>query len=117
MEYLKIGDLVVRAKELKIGRNPIWSSKTGRAASGTMKGDIVTQKFTLSLVVTPLNDEEAASFDEAILPAFFNVTFKNPSSGKMETKKMYASAPTYPVYSYVEGFPRYVGVSVELTEQ
>lgn len=117
MEYLKIGDLEIKAQKIEIRRQPIWSSNTGRGASGKMKGDIIAQKYTLSVILTALNDEEAASFDAAIIPAFFDVTFKNPSNGKMVTKTMYASSPKYPVYSYVSGLPRYVGVAVELTEQ
>lgn len=118
MEYLKIDDLEIKkVQKIQFKRNPIWSPKTGRAVSGKMRGDIVAQKYAISVVLTPLTDEEAASFDAAILPDFFNVTFKSPSTGKMVTKMMYASSPTYPVYSYVDGLPRYVGVEVELTEQ
>lgn len=117
MEYLKIGDLSVKVQKMTVIRNPIWSSNTGRVASGTMKGDIVAQKYKLTLTLPPMSDSEAASFDAAILPAFFNVTFRNPATGKNETKRMYSSAPSYPVYSYVDGYPRYVGIAVELTEQ
>lgn len=118
MTYLKIDDLEIKkVQKLKLKRNPIWSSKTGRVASGKMRGDIVGQKYTISVALAPLTDEEAASFDAAILPAFFNTTFKSPSTGGMVTKTMYASSPTYPVYSYINGLPRYVGVEVELTEQ
>lgn len=117
MAYLKIGNLEVRAQKLEISREPIWSKNTGRVADGTMKGDIVAQKYKLTITLPPMSDSEAASFDAAILPAFFNVTFKNPSTGKNVTKKMYASSPKYPVYSYVDEFPRYVGVAVDLVEQ
>lgn len=117
MAYLKIGSLEIKAQKLDISREPIWSSSTGRTASGKMLGDIVAQKYKLTVTLPPMSDEEAVSFDTAILPAFFNVTFKNPSSGKLETKKMYASSPKYPVYSYANGLPRYVGVAVDFIEQ
>lgn len=117
MAYLKIGDLEVRAQKLDISREPIWSKNTGRVASGTMKGDIVAQKFKLTVTLPPMSDSEAASFDAAVLPAFFNVTFRSPTTGKNVTKKMYAGSPKYPVYSYVDDLPRYVGVAVDLVEQ
>lgn len=117
MAYLKIGDLEVKAQKLDISREPIWSSSTGRTASGKMVGDIVAQKYKLTVTLPPMSDKEAASFDAAILPAFFNVTFRNPTSGKNVTKRMYAGTPKYPVYSYVNNLPRYVGTAVDLIEQ
>lgn len=117
MAYLKIGDLEIRAQKLDISREPIWSKNTGRVASGKMKGDIVAHKYKLTVTLPPMSDKEAASFDAAILTAFFNVTFRNPTTGKNVTKKMYAGSPKYPVYSYVDGLPRYVGVAVDLIEQ
>lgn len=118
MAYLKIGSKEIKkVQKISITREPIWSKNTTRTANGTMKGDIVAQKYKLEVTLAPMSDEEAVSFDTAILPAFFNVTFKNPSSGKLETKKMYASSPKYPVYSYANGLPRYVGVAVNFIEQ
>lgn len=117
MAYLKIGDLEIKAQKLDISREPIWSSSTGRTASGKMMGDIVAQKYKLTVTLPPMSDDEAASFDAAILPAFFEVTFKNPTTGKNTTKSMYAGTPKYPVYSYADGLPRYVGIAVDLVEQ
>lgn len=117
MAYLKIGNLEIKAQKLDISREPIWSSNTGRTASGKMAGDIVAQKYKLTVTLPPLNDKEAASFDAAILPTFFNVTFKNPTTNSMVTKKMYASSPKYPVYSYADELPRYVGVAIDFIEQ
>lgn len=117
LAYLKIGSLEVKAQKLDISREPIWSSNTGRTSSGKMVGDIVAQKYKLTITLPPMSDEQAASFDAAILPAFFNVTFRNPTTGKNVTKSMYAGSPRYPVYSYVDIYPRYVGTAVELIEQ
>lgn len=117
MAHLKIGDLEVKGTALEISREPIWSKNTGRTSKGTMKGDIVCNKYKLSLTLPPMNDSETAEFDKAIQPAFFDVTFRNPSTGKSVTKKMYASSPKYPVYSYVNNLPRYVGIGVDFVEQ
>lgn len=106
-----------KVKSLTISREPIWSSNTGRCADGKMRGDIVAQKLKLQIVFSPMSDANAASLDAAITPAFFSAKFRNPGTGNMETHTMYANAPAYPVYSYVNGLPRYVGVGVDLIEQ
>ncbi len=118
MDVLTIGGKVMPpVQKLTISREPIWSKNAGRGADGKMIGDIIAQKMKLQIVFNPLSDAQAASLDAAIIPAFFSVKFRNPSSGGLETKTMYAGSPTYPVYSYVEGLPRYVGVGVDLIEQ
>lgn len=118
MAVLEIGGRAMpKVKGLTIGREPIWSKNAGRVADGTMKGDIVAQKYKLQVTFAPMSDEQAALLDAALIPAFFNVKFRNPTTGQYVTKKMYAGSPTYPVYSYVDGFPRYVGVGVDLVEQ
>lgn len=118
MDVLTIDGVVMPpVKSLTITREPIWSKNAGRGADGTMIGDIIAQKMKLQITFVPLSDEQAASLDAAILPAFFSTKFRNPCTGKMETKTMYAGTPTYPVYSYVNGLPRYQGVGVNLVEQ
>lgn len=118
MDVLTIGGQVMPpVKALTISREPIWSKNTGRVANGDMVGDVVAQKVTLQITFAPLSDAQAALLDTAILPAFFSVKFKNPQSGEMDTKTMYAGTPTYPVYSYVDGYPRYSGVGVTLIEK
>lgn len=111
------GNVTLRVKSLTITPEKIWSKKTGRAADGSMKGDIVAIKMKLEAVLAPMTDAEAASFDAAISLPFFPAKFRNPRTGKVETHTVYASSPPYPVYSYVEGLPRYVGVGVSLIEQ
>lgn len=101
-------------KSLKITREPLWSKNTGRCADGEMKGDIIAQKWKLEIVFAPMSDEQAATLDAAILPAFFEVEYRDPGSGKRVTKTMYARSPSYPVYSYVDRYPRYQGVGVNL---
>lgn len=104
-------------KEITIDKNRIWSSKTGRTANGNMKGDIVAYKDTLKIVFSPLSDTQAALLENAVHPAFFKVTYQNPGTGKTRTGTFYTGTPSYPVYSYVDGYPRYVGVGIELIEQ
>lgn len=118
MDVLIIGDKTMpKVKSLTVSREPIWSKNTGRVANGEMKGDIVAQKMKLQVVFAPMSDAEAALLDAATTPAFFSVKFRNPGSGKVEEHTMYASSPSYPVYSYASGLPRYVGTAVNLVEQ
>lgn len=111
------GKTMPPVKSMTITAEKIWSKNTGRVASGKMAGDLVAVKLKAVIVFVPLNDEQTAEVDSAISPAFFKAKFKNPRTGNVETHKMYAGSPTYPVYSYADGFPRYVGVGVDLIEQ
>lgn len=103
-------------KKLTITSEKIWSKNTGRVANGELKGDLVAIKMKTVIEFAPLNDEETALLDSAISKPFFNAKFKNPRTGKIETFSMYSGTPTYPVYSYADGLPRYVGVGVDLIE-
>lgn len=101
---------------LTIKKEKIWSKNTGRAADGSMIGDIIKIKYTLQCEWPPLNKRDAAIIDKAMSPAFFDATFTD-IGGSRVTKKFYAGTPTYPVYSYVEGIKTYQGVVVDLIEQ
>ena len=57
-----ISGLELKAKDLTITDNNIWSRNTGRVASGDMEGDIKAKKIKLNLTLAPLDDEEAAAF-------------------------------------------------------
>ncbi len=104
-------------KTLTIKKEKIWSSNMGRAADGNMVGDIVGYKYSLQLEWAMLSREQVAVVDNAISPAFFDVEFLDPASNERVTKTFYAEAPTYPVYSYVEGLKTYSGVAVDLAER
>ena len=98
---------------LKISRNKIWSKNAGRGADGTMTGDIIALKWKLEIEFLPLTDAQMVTVEAAVEPAFFNVTFRSPKTGKNIT----AGDLTCPVYTYVGGKPRYVGVTVNLIEK
>lgn len=82
-----------------------------------MIGDIVGIKYKLQLEWPPLSRAQATVVDNAVTPAFFNVTFLDPGSNTRITRTFYAGTPTYPVYSYVDGVNTYSGVSVDLIEK
>lgn len=114
---LTVNGYPLRVQALTIDENIIWSANTGRVTNGEMEGDIITRKFKLIVTLAPLDDKEAAAFASAIRPAFFPVEFRNPNTGLTDTKTFYIGTPKYPVYTYVDNLPRYVGVGVDFIEK
>lgn len=108
---------------ITITKDKIWSKNAGRSSeSGKMMGDIVAIKYKIQIKWPVLSQEKSALVDDYISnmeSAFFKIKFIDPKSktGEFVEKDVYAGTPTYPVYSYVEGYPRYVGVAVDLVEQ
>lgn len=112
------GITMPQAKSLTVTKEKIWSKNAGRAADdGKMIGDIIGCKYKLQIQWGLLSEGDTTKIDEAVSPAFFNVTFLAPGSNTRVTKSFYAGTPTYPVYSYAEGVKTYQGVSVDLIEQ
>jgi hypothetical protein len=110
MPTLKLNGLTYKKEK-------IWSKNTGRVSNGTMKGDVVARKYTLSCQWPPLTRAQTALIDKAIDPAFINVEFRDPGTNNKVVKRFYAGTPTYPVYSYVKGVKTYAGVAVDLIQQ
>lgn len=102
---------------ITISKEKIWSKNAGRGSDGTMNGDVVARKWTVKIEWPPLSEAQIKKIDDAIDPAFIKVKFKHPGTGKLIEKTMYAGTPSYPVYSYADGLPRYVGVGVTLIER
>ena len=102
---------------LTVTKEKIWSKNTGRAANGEMVGDLIAIKYTLKCSWPPLTREQAVVIDKAVSPAFFNVTFLAPGTNTKVTKRFYAGAPAYPVYTYRKGVKTYQGVAVDLIQK
>lgn len=112
------GVAVKEPKSITVSPEKIWSSNTGRGDNGKMTGDVVAIKVTLKIEWAVLTAEEIETIDACLSEPFFECTFLNPRSGNQEeTKTFYAGTPTYPVYSYVKGYPEYTGIGVDLIEQ
>lgn len=60
---------------IKVDDEIIWSSSTGRALDGTMLGDIVAEKKTLSINWGILNEDEMALIKNKLIAGFFPITF------------------------------------------
>lgn len=107
----------LKKEGLTITKEKIWSSNTGRSASGEIIGDLIAIKYKLQCEWPPLTRQQAKIVDAAISPAFFTVRFLDPGTNTAVTKNFYAGTPTYPIYSYVDGIKTYVGVKVDLIEK
>lgn len=117
-DYLVIGGVKMPPlKSLEITKEKVWSSNTGRVASGLLVGDMVAIKYKLVCTFVCLDENDVKKVDAAVSPAFFNVKFRDPGSNTDVTKRMYAGTPTYPIYSYSNGRITYEGVAVDLIEQ
>lgn len=112
------GETMPEPQKLGVNKEKIWSKNTGRVDSGDMEGDLVAIKVTLKIQWPSLSAAETTKIDKHLSKAFFQCTYLDPTNNNKETtKKVYAGAPTYPVYSYAQGLPDYVGTGVDLIQK
>lgn len=60
---------------IKVDDEIIWSSNTGRVASGLMTGDVVAKKKTVSITWGVLNDEDMKKIKDNMIDDFFPFQF------------------------------------------
>lgn len=102
-----------------IAHNKVWSSDTGRTASGKMVGTLVAVKTKLTIKWPALTEEQAAVIISAVNSAvspFVPVKYRD-ASGTETTKTMYFGDISLTQYSWSDGFRRLVDVSVDAVEQ
>ncbi len=98
--------------------NKLWSSNTGRSASGKMLGDIVAVKYTLEFSWSKLTSAQITSLETAVgTDAFFTVVFPKEGIGTKLTRNFYAADMTYDTKKYENGKEIYSDVSLQLIEQ
>jgi len=116
---MKINNIIVpEPKKITITKNKIWSKNTTRTADGTAVGDIIAIKYKAEIEWALTSPEDTILIDRAVSgPAFFSAEIIDPASNETIAKTFYAGDPSYPPYSYAEGFRKYTGVSVNLIEQ
>lgn len=61
--------------EIKTDDEIIWSSNTGRSASGSMIGDVVAEKKTVTIKWEYLRENEVAVIKNNLAAGFFPFTF------------------------------------------
>lgn len=77
-EILKAGNIVLPAPvSLSVSDELIWSSDTGRTMDGTMVGEIVAEKKTLSIKWGCLTESDIVLIKRGILSGFFPITFRD----------------------------------------
>lgn len=104
-------------KSCTITKNKIWSSNAGRVASGKMVGDVIGIKYKLEVQWALVNPMDVIKIDNAVSKPFFNVRFLDPATNEFKTIICYAGDPSYPPYSWAEGYRKYTGICVNLIEQ
>lgn len=99
-------------------KNKLWSSNTGRSASGKMLGDIIAVKYSLEFLWAKLTAAQITSLEAAVgTDAFFTVVFPKEGTGAKLTRNFYAADMTYDTKKYENGKEIYSDVSLQLIEQ
>ena len=94
---------------------PIWSSNTGRTATGLMVGDIVATKDTISIEWQNLTDSEVQRILNAVKgKAFFSIRYSTFGSSTV-TKTVYRGSGTPKMQRGDTGL--YTSVTLQLIEQ
>lgn len=104
---------------LNIKPEKIWSKNAGRNSNGTFVGDVVATKITIHAEWRTMSKADGATLYGISAGDFMSCTYVDPASGSdaENTITVYAAGPSYNVYSYVDGYPRYTGVAIDLVEQ
>lgn len=119
-DYCVLDGKKFSCSDINITKEKIWSANTKRTTSGSLVGDIVAIKTKIAVKFPPMNDNTAALLESVVSnedKPFFTMKFIDPKTKAQASKTVYAGTPTYPVYSYADGLPRYVGVGVDFIEQ
>lgn len=104
---------------VKIKKEKVWSDNTARSAAGTMAGDIICIKRTLSIEWPPLSNEQVRRIDNEISninKAFVPIKYID-EAGRVTTTTVYFGTPAYTLYSWSEGIRYVTGAAVDAIEQ
>lgn len=104
---------------MAIADEPIWSSNTGRGATGAMSGDIVAWKRTIDMEFPPLSHAQSKLLRDTLRNAgeFFDIRYRDFSTSSWETATVYTSNLPRTLYSLATGFQFHTGVKIQLVEQ
>lgn len=97
---------------ISIGDEIIWSSNTGRSASGLMTGDVIAQKQTYAIKWGILTQDEVNIIENKLTVGFFSVKILN------KVFNAYRSTISKTILGTLsDGITYYSDVSVSLIEQ
>lgn len=108
----KVGGITYKAEK-------VWSSNTGRTASGKMVGTIKCIKRTFSIKWSALTNEEKERIERAVSNAsvpFAKMSITQPD-GSSETVECYFGTPTFEGYDMIGGQWRYTSGTVDAIER
>lgn len=99
---------------LKVNDEIIWSENTGRSSTGTMVGDVVTEKQDVEIAWGILTAAEAAKIKKYMVAGFFTVAF--PTLGISFTGYRGTLSKEL-LGTLTDGVTYYKSASVKLVEQ
>lgn len=116
-EILRAGDIVLPAPvSLSINDELIWTSETGRLMDGTMAGEVVAEKKTVSIKWGVLQESDIVLIKSGIISGFFPITFHD--DGVDMTLTMYRGTLTKEQIGRLgDGIFWYRSASVDLIER
>ena len=122
LNYQQTGQYTVphaKKEGYSVAYNKVWSKNTGRGANGTMVGDIVVIKRTITQQIDRMTQSEISSLSAAIdnQTAFHSVRFFDTHSNSMQTGTFYYADMTYKLEVVKNGTNRYKDIQIELIEQ
>lgn len=114
---IKAGDVELTAPvSLKVDDEIIWSSTTGRSLDGTMLGDVITEKKTLTIQWGIMPESDYLVIKECLTAGFFPVTFHD--DGADMTMDSYRGTLSKDVIGWLDdGIYWYRSVSTQLIQQ
>lgn len=102
--------------QMKVDDEIIWSSNTGRSASGEMIGDVITQKKNVSITWGILTETELALIKKVMIAGFFPISFRD--DGLDMTISSYRGTLTKDVLGYIgDGAFYYRSASVSIIQK
>lgn len=102
-----------------VAKEKVWSKNTGRNAEGTMFGDIKARKIKITCTFAVLTESQMASLSAAIDSDtnFFPVYYLDIDGTTKGPIQCYAGNPEYARHTTVDGYPKFLDVSISLIEQ
>lgn len=91
--------------------------ETNRNANGDLIRDRIATKRKIEIEYQPLDSGEVSLILKAISPVFINVEYPDPQEGKITTKVMYSGDKSIPMYSIINGVPKWNGLKFNLIEK
>lgn len=77
-EILRAGDILLPAPvSISVNDELIWTADTGRLMDGTMAGDVVAEKKTVSIKWGVMPESDIVLIKKGIIIGFFPVTFRD----------------------------------------